>query len=188
MLHEWTGIGRLRNLVRLITRKKLDGMFERTIPCGPYAVTSCAPGDLSAPEIERCVSIITSGEAVDPQSAARELPRASALVVVRTKGEIVGVGAIKRIRIGYAEGVAQKSGFTFGRSTPELGYVAIDDKHRGKRLSHRIVAALLTEHVGPLFATTDDEHMKRTLAAAGFIRKGHEWRGNRRELSLWLKD
>lgn len=36
----------------------------------------------------------------------------------------------------------------------ELGYVAIDDQHRGQRLSHGIVAALLTRHTGPLVAAT----------------------------------
>ncbi len=150
-------------------------MFERTTPSAPYTVTHCTPGDLSPPEIERCIAIITSGEAVDPESAAQELPRASAVAVVRTGRKIVGGGAIKRIRTCYANGIALKSGFRFDNTIRELGYVAIDDEHRGKRLSHRIVATLLTEYVGPLFATTDNEHMKRTLAAAGFIRKGHEW-------------
>jgi hypothetical protein len=173
--------------ITIIRRKGPDRMFERATPHRPYTVVTCAPGALSGADIERCIAIITSGDAVDPKSAARELPRTSALALVRTEGEIVGVGAIKRVRTGYTADIAQKSGFVFDSGTAELGYVAVDDKHRGKRLSHRIVEALTAQH-GPLFATTDNEYMKRSLAAAGFVKKGHGWKGNRDELSLWIRD
>jgi hypothetical protein len=66
--------------------------------------------------------------------------------------------------------------------------VAIQENHRGYGLSHRIVAQLLTEYSGRLFATTDNERMKKALVVAGFTRKGHGWKGHRGELSLWLKD
>jgi Acetyltransferase (GNAT) family len=181
-------LGGVLEEMTIITMKEADGEFEHTARCVPYTVTKCGPGNLSAPEVDRCVSIITCGEAVDPESAARELPRASALAIVRTHGEIVGVGAIKRVRTGYAEGVGQKSGFTFDPGTAELGYVAIDYKHRRRGLSRRIVAQLSSQYSGPLFATTDSEYMRKTLAAAGFVRKGHECKGQRGELSLWIRD
>jgi len=39
---------------------------------------------------------------------------------------------------------------TFAPDTPALGYVAVDPAHQGKRLSHRIVAALLSKNDKPL--------------------------------------
>ncbi len=122
-------------------------------------------GDLAV-----CARIIREGDAVDPESAVAELPQSSAVAVARTSGDIVAVGAIKRIRPDYASRIALRGKADFSPGTPELGYVAVDKKHRGKHLSSRIVAELLKMNHGPLFATTDDERMKRTLANAGFER------------------
>jgi hypothetical protein len=41
---------------------------------------------------------------------------------------------------------------------------------------------------GPLFATTYNERMKKTLGKAGFVKKGQEWKGRKHMLSLWLKE
>lgn len=153
----------------------------------PYIVRHCSARDLSVVETEKCILIITGGGAVDPYSASLELPRARELALAWSKTEIVGIGAIKRIRTDYAQRVIQRSGFAFDPTVPELGYVAVDDKHRGQGLCREIVAALLSCSV-PLFATTDNEHMKRTLATSGFNAKGHEWKGNRGNLSLWIKE
>jgi hypothetical protein len=154
-----------------------------------YEITQCSAGDLASSDLKACVSIITKGDAVDPESAADELPKTRSLVVARKAGVIVGVGAIKRIRLGYASLIASNSGALFPRETRELGYVAVDEKHRGHKLSHQITNELLKVNGStPLFATTDSEAMKRTLTKAGFRREGHEWDGKRGRLSLWLKD
>lgn len=94
--------------ITIIISRRADGLFEPIVPCQPYEVTNCVPDDLSNAEIESCVAIIRNGGAVDPESAEGELPHASALAVARRGAEIVGVGAIKRIRPRYASGVAQK--------------------------------------------------------------------------------
>jgi GNAT superfamily N-acetyltransferase len=119
-----------------------------------YDVEACAPSDLSTEELETCAAIIRRGDAVDPDSAGAELPRAQVLAVVRRGDDIVGVGVIKRIRRHYASSIADKSGASFDQDTPELGYVAVDQEHRRHGLSHRIVAKLLLNHEGRLFATT----------------------------------
>lgn len=152
-----------------------------------YDVIACAPGELSSQELARCVAIIREGEAVDPRYAAVELPRARALAVACKGTEIVGVGAIKRLRPDYAARKGRESGHAFDKNMPELGYVAVDPQHRGHLLSHRLVSALLANHRGPLFATTDNAAMKRTLAKAGFKKKGHDWTGGRGQLSLWIR-
>ncbi len=174
--------------VTILRRRGPDALFERVIPASAYEVTHCVPADLSEAELQRCLAIITSGEAVDPEFAEAELPLARTLAIVRVGKMIVGVGAIKRERVPYASGVAERSGFEFRHDMPELGYVAVDKRHRGQGLSHRLVEKLLTSHQGSLFATTDNAKMKASLLAGGFSQKGYEWLGHRGMLSLWIKD
>jgi hypothetical protein len=152
-----------------------------------FNVTACIPADLRASERAACVCIVQQGSAVDPGSAAYEVPRASLIAVLRLGTQIVGVGAIKRTRKRYASDIARLSHYSFDPETLELGYVAIDETHRGKHLSHKIIAALLSNYQQPLFATTSNARMKRALTGAGFERKGKEWSGNTGKLSLWLR-
>ena len=153
-----------------------------------YVVEACVPEHLIETEMAACIAIVKEGEAVDPEAAEQELARAGLLAVARKAGQVVGVGAIKRPRPGYAAKIAKRSRHVFPPDTPELGYVAVDPAHRGNHLSSKIVAALLAEHEGPLFATTDCARMKTALSKAGFLHKGNEWKGKRGQLSLWLKD
>lgn len=152
-----------------------------------YEVKRCAPNDLSRKDMDRCIAIVIDGDAVDPESAAIELPVATVLAVAYKGREVVGVGAIKRLRIQYAKLVSDNSHFPLPSDMQELGYVAVCVEHRRQGLSHRIVAQLLLTHVGGLFATTPDPFMRRTLAGAGFERKGDEWHGRRGTLSLWVR-
>ena len=119
-----------------------------------YEVRSHAPGELAKAEVAACLAIIENGEAVDLDSAATEVPRASVVVIARTDDKIVGVGAIKRVRAGYAARIADRSGFAFKANTLEIGYVAIDHNHQGQRLSSRIVGELASKHPG--FIVCDD--------------------------------
>jgi predicted GNAT family N-acyltransferase len=150
-----------------------------------YKVTACTPGGLSRAALETCFAIIEQGEAVDVDSMKRDLPRSSVLAIARKGGDIVGTGAIKPVRKGYAAKVSRKSGVKFPPETPEFGYVAVDEDHRQRDLSYRIVEALLSRYVGRLFATTDAIGMKKALARYGFAKKGDEWKGERGMLSYW---
>jgi hypothetical protein len=116
-----------------------------------------------------------------------KLQKARMLALARKGGVIVGVGSIKRDRPDRAADIAHRSGFSFPKETPELGYVAIAPQHRRRGLSHKVVGALVKAMPGTLLATTDDEHMMKTLSGAGFVRRGREWPGHRGQLSLWLK-
>jgi RimJ/RimL family protein N-acetyltransferase len=147
-----------------------------------------AAADLTDADRKACIKLIAEGDAVDPDSAADELPLASAVVTIRKNNEIVGVGVIKRIRAGYAADIAKKSRWSFDPAIPELGYVAISEAHQGARLSGQIVTKLLTHATSTLFATTSNERMKKTLARAGFVQQGREWKGKKTMLSLWLRD
>jgi hypothetical protein len=153
----------------------------------PYLVALVRPSDLTGAEMTRCVTIVQEGEAADPGSVETELPLATVLAVLRKREEIVGVGAIKRVRLEYARRIAKRSGHDFPPETSELGYVARVPHHRGHRLAPRIVAALLTRPEGPLWATTDSDSMKAALLDATFEQRGRKWNGGRGELSLWTR-
>jgi GNAT superfamily N-acetyltransferase len=150
-----------------------------------YSVKACAPGDLSDAELVTCVEIVKDGGAVP--ISLEKLQKARMLAVARKAGTIVGIGSIKRDRPDRAAHIANGSGFGFPKETPELGYVAVAPQHRRQGLSHQLVRALLKTMPGGLFATTDDQHMMKTLSGAGFVRQGSEWPGRRGQLSLWLK-
>jgi hypothetical protein len=151
-----------------------------------YAVTACAPGDLSDAELATCVEIIRDGGAV--AISLGKLQTARMLAVARKDEAIVGVGSIKRDRPDRAARIARESGIGFPKETPELGYVALAPQHRRKGLSHLLVDALIKAVPGGFFATTDEKYMMKTLSGAGFARKGSEWQGQRGRLSLWLKE
>ena len=159
------------------------------MPPVQYDIKAGAPNRISLRDLSQCMRIIKAGDAVDPDSSALEIPRAQVLAIASTGKLIVGVGAIKRPRPKYSLEIAERSGVPFDPNTPELGYVAVDKKHRGQRLSGRIVKELLSSFEGALFATTSSERMKKTLAQAGFVQKGSEWNGRKnQELSLWIKE
>lgn len=152
-----------------------------------YIVETRSFGELTERERADCLAMLKAGKAVNIDSAERELPCAAAVAILTLQQEIVGIGAIKRPRPGYARKIATRSGFQFNPYTNEIGYIAISPEHWGRKLSPCIVKFLLSLHDGPLFATTDNDRMKSTLTNMGFHQNGHEWDGKSSCLSLWTK-
>lgn len=154
-------------------------------------VEAAVPSKLNHAEIEQCIAVIKEGEAVDVNSARKEIPLGMVAALVREGPQIVGCGFIKRKRSWYANGVIEHSGFEFDPNLHELGYVAVTSTHRGRRLSAALVGLLLaTFSERPLFATTSRLEMKKTLERAGFVQRGKEWpnKAGDKMLSLWLLD
>ncbi len=152
-----------------------------------YVVTTCFPDVLEPSEITSCIRIIRKGSAVDPKTAAAGFPNSTLIALARNKNEIVGVGVIKERRPQYALRKAKASGFHFDKDTLELGYVAVKPDHQNKGLSLCIVASLVSQFQGDLFATTSDRFMKKTLRKVGFRKRGDEWSGVTERLSLWYR-
>ncbi len=152
-----------------------------------YEVQVCSPDQAKESDLEACLEIIKAGAAVDPESAANEMRRACLVAIARKGSAVVGTGAIKRPRPRYAKAKERQAGVMLASDSLEVGYIAIESSHQGKGLSKKIVSELLSARSGPLFATTDDERMKHTLARSGFVKQGVEWKGNRGNLSLWMR-
>jgi ribosomal protein S18 acetylase RimI-like enzyme len=152
-----------------------------------YAVEVYASRELSSAELEACSATIENGGAVSANTMRRALPNCTLFAIARTGGQIVGVGAIKAVRTDYTARVSKKSGVDFPPHTLELGYVAVHRDHRNRGLAQRLATSLASSIADRLFATTDEEWMKRILSKAGFVKKGKEWKGRRGILSYWEK-
>jgi hypothetical protein len=131
-------------------------------------VKTCLPGNLSQAQLAACTVIIKSGDAVDPDSAAVNLPRSIILAGAWLGDEIVGVGAITFMRTGYASHIAERSGVICDLDTLELGYVAVAPTSWPFPSNCR---ALLSQRRGQSFATAEGDFMKVTLEKAGFGKK-----------------
>ena len=153
------------------------------------AVMIGRPSQLTEPETRECVALIGEGDAVDRAFVETWFPRSIVVAVKRLGAEIVGIGTIKPARPTYTGTVAKRSGAELDPEMHELGYVAVKERHRGQGISHAIVQELLSAHDAPLFATTSDARMKRTLGRFRFVRRGSEWAGDRGSvLSLWVRE
>ena len=148
------------------------------------------PSQLTEAERNECVALIVKGGAVNPASVERWFPRSIMVAVKRSGAEIIGVGVIKPARRRYAQTVATRSGAELHPDMHELGYVVVKEEHQGQGISRAVVQALLSEHDAPLFATTSDVRMTRTLERFGFVRRGNEWTSARggNVLSLWVRE
>ncbi len=158
-------------------------------PAIEWDSTVCEASALTKADLAACIKVITEGDAVDPESAAAELPLALRVAVARSKQSVIGVAAIKRPRPAYASSVATKSRSTFPSDLPELGYVAVNATYQGYGVGRDLVGRLLASFITrPLFATTATPAMKRLLTKSGFHLHGSPWHGLKAELSLWVCD
>jgi len=88
------------------------------MPVVEYEIKARAPRQVSLRDLRQCIGIVKAGDAVDPESAAVEIPRAQVLALASTGNFIVGVGAIKRRRPEYSSHIAERSGASFDPNAP----------------------------------------------------------------------
>lgn len=149
----------------------------------PYSVERVDPTGLSLTVLKACVATTAAGGAVEEQFPHSQMSMATELVVATTKRQIVGVGAIKantQERWDNAARVAKKACHAIDSKTLELAYETVDTAHCSRKLAHRPVTSLLTNYLGPLFASTSIAAMKWMLGHAGFKRADDEWLGDAR--------
>ena len=126
------------------------------------------PSELTTVETRECVNLVVDGGAVGRKFVEQRFPDCVHVAVTRLGTEIVGVGAIKSGDHPHTNTVADESGVELPKDVDELGYVAVKPQHQQRGFAGEMVRALLSEHDGPLFATTLSEWMMRTLASVGF--------------------
>lgn len=151
---------------------------------GPFA-------SLGADDRSVVTQLVLSGGAVVATSMqiAERLGRARLIALLRSQGtdRIIGVASLKEPARGYRVGRFADAGVPIAgfETAPELGYVVVAEDIRRKGHSERLVGLMLNEVAEAVYATTDNDYMKKTLVKSGFAAVGGEWEGERGMLSLW---
>jgi predicted GNAT family N-acyltransferase len=156
--------------------------------------STLSPSDCSPQALADFENLVIEAGTVDPEGLTQRIREASRLLFLRkSNGQLVGVGALKRPRLGYRTRVFAKARAT----TPpdeyrvELGWVAVAKSHEGRGLSRRIIGQLisLAENEN-LFATTRaDARAMRFAADYGFKPAGKPYpSGCGHDLVLYLRN
>lgn len=138
------------------------------------------PADCSPEEIREFVALVERGDQVSADGLASRVLRAEKLLFLRKEStsELVAVAALKRPSRSYRSRVFAKAGLpeSIGlRCEIEAGWVFVSPEYRGRRIGERMLAEVLDDVVGPVFATArrDNRSMSAALVRLGFERKAH---------------
>jgi GNAT superfamily N-acetyltransferase len=152
------------------------------------------PLDCNAEALADFENLVIEAGTVDPQGLTERIRDASRLLFLReSNGQLVGVGALKRPRLGYRSKVFTKAGTTVppDEYRVELGWIAVAKSHQGRGLWRRIIDQLisLAENEN-LFATTRaDARAMRFAADYGFKPAGKPYpSGCGYDLVLYLRN
>lgn len=152
-----------------------------------------SPSDCDAQALADFENLVIEAGTVDPQGLTERIRDASQLLFLReSDGRLVGVGALKRPRLGYRSKVFAKARTTVPPDAYriELGWIAVAKSHQGRGLWRRIIGRLISlagnEH---LFATTRaDARAMRFAADYGFKPAGKAYSSGRGyDLVLYLR-
>jgi len=157
-------------------------------------IIAAVPDAFSDSDRRRFRDLVVAADEVDEVVLAKNIEAARVLVVVREGSSIRGVAALKRPQASYRLKTSKRTGIDLPEEEYpfELGYVHLEADLRGRKLSHRLVAAAL-DHCDDrgLFATvrTDNAKMRATLAGAGFTAVGEPYAGRKEgeEIGLLVK-
>lgn len=125
---------------------------------------------------------------------SRRIAAARCLVLLREGGELVGIAALKAPTYSQRRSAFARAGVPLLGAPPrhELGWVVVDERHRGRRYSRLLVeSALQAAGDADVFATSHTENtpMHRTLRRSGFAVVGSPWFSGRhgRKLMLFVR-
>lgn len=157
------------------------------------AVLTKAPQGCAASELADFASLVLTGGEVQSAGLGQRIAGAHALCFLRRGEFLIGIAATKKPNHMYRASVFKKANATLRPSLfpIELGWVFVLPGHRGKHLSHKLVAAAIESVTRErIFATsrTDNLPMHALLTKAAFVPHGKDFasaRGSHR-LSLFL--
>jgi ribosomal protein S18 acetylase RimI-like enzyme len=129
-------------------------------------------------------NLVFEAGTVDPQGLAQRIREASRLLFLRkSNGQLVGVGALKRPRLGYRSKVFAKAETTIAPEEyrVELGWIAVAESHQRRGLWRRIISQLISSAENQnLFATIRaDARAMRFAADYGFKPAGKPYPSGR---------
>lgn len=149
------------------------------------------PLGCSDAEIVAFCCFVRQGGEVEPAGLEGRVRTARSLVFLYVDSVLVAVAAMKRPGATYRADKFHAAGKPreASRYSHELGWVFVLPEHRGKRYSHVVASAAMSQADGaPVFATTraDNAAMQKTLKHLGFARLGDTWKSGRGDYKLAL--
>jgi len=165
--------GNRRSKAKMTEPDEVQSMKEDT-----YESQIKPPSACSEEEIRDFEGLVLKGEEVVPKGLRRRIELAAQLAFLYTADRrLAGVGALKRPSLSYRNSVFEKAASSLKPDTfqLELGWLFIEESHRGKRLSGILVKKLLSS-VGEtsIYATTREQNvpMRRILESFAFAESG----------------
>jgi predicted GNAT family N-acyltransferase len=138
-----------------------------------------APATASAKAVDAFVTLVSSASEVAKRGLSDRVAQARTLIMLYRHDGLIGTAAIKIPNGGYRKYVFTKAQVTLPKDNPlELGWIAVDEAHRGQRLARVLVAkAMETLGGAPVYATTrtDNLAMLRILPNYGFAPVGRPY-------------
>lgn len=147
------------------------------------------PHVLGRAAIYKFAETVADGGEVSDGGLVSRIREAAWLAIVSVDGKPVGVGALKRPTPNHVEEIEAHTSLSLKDYAYELGWIVIDPRARGQKLSRVIVKALL-EKAGTtgVFCTVRAENFAIQKACDGFdfTDTGKRWAGVRGDLGLGI--
>lgn len=120
--------------------------------------------------------VLKSGEVTEVGLAGR-IKRAHALAMLMDLGQPVGGAALKNPDELYKNKVSSRAQYPVDAFDHELGWVFLEESHRGRGLSLKLVEAVLASVPSPVFATSKrhNDAMHRVLKRFRFKQVGRAY-------------
>lgn len=138
------------------------------------------PIDCSKEELELFMNLVLEGGQVDPDGLEERIKNCRLLgFYFNDKKELVGVSALKSKTSNSVKAIKAKAKVT-DKIIPEveLGYSVTKKEFRGQGINKIINDKLLEEAKDEkIYATTDNDTMRKYLSEKGFIKKGSSFKG-----------
>lgn len=155
-------------------------------------ITCVTPNEVEQPEAARFKAMVEASGEVNSHTFPALYQQARSLCFVRVGGELAGVGALKRPYQAHRNGVfaSAQASLPADLFTFELGWFHVLDAFKGRRLSSRMVSALMAHTDGTsVYATSraNNVAMHAALERHGdFIREGRDYPSQRTHTPLCL--
>lgn len=122
---------------------------------------------------------------------SKRIAAARCLLLLREVGELGGIAALKAPTYSQRRSAFARAGVPLLGAPPrhELGWVVVDERHRGRRYSRLLVeSALQAAGDADVFATSHTENtpMHKALRRSGFTSAGSPWFSRRHGRKLML--
>lgn len=138
------------------------------------------PKDCSKEELELFKNLVLEGGQVNPDGLEKRIRSCRLLgFYYNEKEELVGVSALKLKPRNSVEAIKSKAQVTDNVIPQvELGYSVTKKEFRGQGINKTINDKLLDGIGGEkIYATTDNDSMRKYLTKKGFIKKGVSFKG-----------